>query len=94
MNKWQVICPVATLLVAAIVFGSIHLRGQRRGLVAAATHQIDAHSGHIATLLTTMRSSNATDVADAAFQELQSRPYATSLISRSMIKVVSADDES
>jgi hypothetical protein len=98
MNKWQVICPVVVIVIAAaaavVVFGTITAAGDRREIVSAVTHQIDAHSTNIGELLTTMRSSNATMAADAAFQELQSHPYSTSLISREMIKVVRAGDGS
>jgi hypothetical protein len=91
MNKWQIICPVAAMLVVLIVFGSIHMRGERRYLVSAVTQQIDGHAPQIGELLAGMRGSNATVVEDAAFQELQAIP-STSLISRSMIRVTPAGD--
>lgn len=47
MNKWQIICPVVAMLVVGIVFGSIHMRGDRRALVLAVTQQIDAHASQI-----------------------------------------------
>ena len=79
MNKWQIICPVVALLLTALVFGSIHMRGERRCLVSAVTRQIDGHAPRIGELLTAMRGSNVTVVADAAFHELQAMPF-TSLI--------------
>ncbi len=91
MNKWQIICPVAVILVAGIVAGSLHMRGQQRALVSAVTHQLDGHATQIGVLLAQMRGSNATLVEDAAFQELQAIP-STSLISRSMIRVARASD--
>jgi hypothetical protein len=91
MNKWQIICPVVALLLTALVFGSIHMRGERRYLISAVTQQIDGHAPQIGGLLTAMRGSNVTVVEDAAFQELQAIP-STSLISRSMIRVAPAGD--
>src|SRR5688572_10689641 len=91
MNKWQIICPVAAILLAVIVFGSIHTRGQRRALVSAVTQQVDGHAVKIGELLAAMRGSNVTVVEDAAFQELQGIP-STSLISRSMIRVAPAGE--
>jgi len=91
MNKWQIICPVAAILLAVIVAGSIHMRGQRRALVSAVTQQLDGHTAQILVLLAQMRASNATVVEDAAFQELQAIP-STSLISRAMIRVAPAGD--
>ena len=91
MNKWQIICPVVAMLVVVIVFGSIHMRGERRYLVSAVTRQLDAHTAQIGELLAAMRVSNATVVADAAFHELQAIP-STSLISRSMLRVAPAGD--
>jgi len=89
MNKWQIICPVAAILLVGVVFGSIHIRGERRYLVSAVTHQIDGHAKQVRELLTAMRGSNANVVEDAAFHELQAIP-STSLISRSMIRVAPA----
>jgi len=86
MNKWQIICPVAAILLAGLFFGSIHMRGERRYLVSAVTQQLDGHAAQIGGLLAAMRGSNATVVEDAAFHELQAIP-STSLISRSMIRV-------
>jgi len=91
MNKWQIICPVVALVLAAIVFGTIHERGERRVLVSAVTRQVDGHASKIGELLITMRGSNVTVVEDAAFQELQAAP-STSLISRPMIRVAPAAD--
>jgi len=91
MNKWQIICPVAAILLAVIAAGSIHMRGQRRALVSAVSQQLDGHSAQIGGLLAQMGGSNATVVEDAAFLELQAIP-STSLISRSMIRVVPAGD--
>ena len=91
MNKWQIICPVAALLVAVSIFGSIHVRGERRALVSAVAQQVDGHAGQIGELLAAMRGTNSTVVEDAAFQELQAIP-STSLISRSMIRVAAAGD--
>ena len=91
MNKWQIICPAIALVLAAIVFGTIHERGERRVLVSAVTRQVDGHASKIGELLVTMRGSNVTVVEDAAFQELQAVP-STSLISRSMIRVTPAAD--
>jgi hypothetical protein len=91
MNKWQIICPAVAMLAAAIVFGSVHMRGERRALVSAVTQHLDAHALQIGELLAAMRGSNATVVEDAAFQELQAIP-STSLISRSMIRVAAAGD--
>src|SRR5438128_845717 len=86
MNKWQLICPVVAMLVAVIVFGSTHSRGERRALISAVTQQLDGHAPHIGELLASMRGSNVTFIEDAAYQELQTIP-STSLISRSMIRV-------
>jgi len=91
MNKWQIICPVAPLLVAMIIFGSIHEQGERRVLVSAVARQVDGHAGDIGELLAAMRGTNSTVVEDATFQELQAMP-STSLISRSMIRVATAGD--
>lgn len=91
MNKWQIICPVVALLLVGIVFGSIHMRGQRRALVSAVNQQVVGHESKIGELLTAMRGSNVIAVEDAAFQELQAEP-STSLISRSMIRVAPAAD--
>jgi hypothetical protein len=91
MNKWQIICPVVAMLVVVIIFGSIHMRGERRALVSAVAQQLDGHAAQIGKLLAAMRGSNATVVEDAAFQELQAIP-STSLISRSMIRVAAAGD--
>ena len=91
MNKWQIICPVVAMLLAVIILGSIHLRGERRALVLAVTHQLDGHTTQIGELLATMRGSNITLIEDAAYQELQATP-STSLISRTMIRVAPAAD--
>jgi len=91
MNKWQIICPVAAILLVGLVLGSIHMRGERRYLVSAVSQQIDGHATQIGELLATMRGSNATAVEDAAFRELQAIP-STSLISRSMIRVTPTGD--
>ena len=91
MNKWQIICPVVAMLLAVLVFGSIHMRGERRILVSAVTQQLDGHAPQIGELLTAMRGSNAVVVADAAFKEMQTIP-STSLISRSMVRVAPAGD--
>ena len=91
MNKWQIICPVAAILLAGLVFGSIHMRGERRYLVSAVTQQLDGHAAQIGELLAAMRGSNATVVEDAAFHELQATP-STSLISRSMIRVAAVGE--
>ena len=91
MNKWQIICPLAAILVAVMVGGSLHMRGQQRALVSAVTHQVHGHAAQIGILLTHMRGSNAALVEDAAFQELQAIP-STSLISRSMIRVAPGSD--
>ena len=91
MNKWQIICPVVALLLAAIVLGSIHSRSQRRYLVSAVTRQLDGHSPQIGQLLAAMRGSNVTIIEDAAYHELQAAP-STSLISRSMIRVAPTGD--
>ncbi len=40
MNKWQIICPVAALLVAGIVFGTIAVKGQHRGFISVASRSI------------------------------------------------------
>jgi hypothetical protein len=96
MNKWQIrqiICPPIAALVVAIVFGSIHLRGERRYLEAAVTRQIDSHSTQIVSLLSNMPRTNVTLVEDAVFQELQRAP-STSLITRPMIRVATAGDGS
>ena len=91
MNKWQIICPVVALLVVGIVLASRHAGGHRQTLVSAVTQQVDGHARQIAALLTTMRGSNVTVIADAAYQELQAIP-STSLISRSMVTVASTGD--
>jgi len=91
MNKWQIICPVVAVLLVGIVFGSIHLRGQRRALASAVTQQVNGHESKIGELLTAMRGSNVIAVEDAAFQELQTGP-STSLISRSIIRVTPSGD--
>lgn len=82
---------LALLLGVVFLFAHQHGAGHRRLLVSAVTHQLDAHAGQIATLLTTMSSSNVTVVEDAAFQELQTRD-STSLILRSMIRVAPVAD--
>jgi len=87
-----VIClAVAALLGVGFFFAHQHFAAERRGLVSTVTHQLDGHSAQIATLLTTMCSSNVATVEEAAFQELQAIP-STSLISRSMIRVAPAGD--
>jgi len=91
MNKWQIICPVVAVLLAAIVLGSVHSQSQRRVLVSAVTHQLDGHAPQIGDILATMRGSNVTVIEDAAYQELQVIP-STSLISRSMIRVAPTAD--
>ena len=91
MNRWQIICPVLAMLVVAVVFGGIHMRGDRRTLVSAVTQQVDGHALRIGGLLATMRGSNVTLIEDAAYQELLAIP-STSLISRSMIKVALTAD--
>jgi len=93
MNKWQIICPVVGLLLAGLVLGSIHMRGERRILVAAVTQQLDSHSAGIAALLTAMTTNDTSSVEAAVFLELQ-HGYATSLISRSDIHVARASDGS
>src|SRR4051812_24955130 len=40
MNKWQIICPVAAMLIAALVFGIIAVRGQHRGFISVASRSI------------------------------------------------------
>ena len=82
---------VAPLLGVGFFFAHQHGAAQRQGLVSAVTQQLDGHSAQIATLLTTMRGSNAITLEAAAFQELQKMP-ATSLISRSMIRVAPTRD--
>ena len=79
------------MLMVAIIFGSIHSRGERRALVAAVTQQLDRHTPQIEELLANMRGSDVTLIEDAAFHELQAVP-STSLISRSMIKVAPTAD--
>jgi hypothetical protein len=91
MNKWQIICPLVALVLVAAVFGTIHMRGERRVLVSAVTQQVDGHTAKIGELLAAMRGGNVTVVEDAAFQELQTIP-STSLISRSMIRVAPVAD--
>jgi hypothetical protein len=93
VNKWQIICPVVALLLGVIVLGSIHLRGERRALVSAVSHQLDGHLPQIAALLTTIRGSNVTVIEGAAYQELKATP-STSLISRSMVRVAPTADGS
>ena len=91
MNKWQIICPVVALVLAAMVFWNMHMRVERRALVSAVTEHLNAHVSQISQLLEAMHGSNSTVVEDAVFQELQSTP-SSSLISRSMIKVAPAMD--
>lgn len=91
VNKWQIICPLVAWLLLASVFGIIQLRGERSALARAVAQQVDGHALHIEELLATMRGSNVTVVADAAFQELKAIP-SSSLISRSMVRVVAAGD--
>ena len=64
MNKWQIICPVVAVLLAAIVLGSVHSQSQRRVLVSAVTHQLDGHAPQIGDILATMRGSNVTVIED------------------------------
>ena len=40
MNKWQIICPVAALLVGGMVAGFVAVRGQHRGVIVAASSSI------------------------------------------------------
>jgi hypothetical protein len=40
MNKWQIICPVAALLVAGMVAGIIVVRDQHRGVIIAASRSL------------------------------------------------------
>jgi hypothetical protein len=40
MNKWQIICPVAALLVVGMVMAVVATRGQRRGIIIAASSSI------------------------------------------------------
>src|SRR5437762_8471436 len=91
MNKCQIICPAAAMLVAGIVLASTYAGGHRRALASAVTQQVEGHSPQIAALLTTMRGSNVAVIEDAAYQELQTAP-STSLISRSMVAVAPAGD--
>jgi hypothetical protein len=42
MNKWQIICPVAALLVAAVVMGVVARRGQHRDIVQMASRSLGA----------------------------------------------------
>jgi hypothetical protein len=93
MSKWQIICPLVALMLAAVIFGNIHSRSHRRALVSAVTEQLDSHATQIGDILTTMRGSNVTLIEDAAYRELQSTP-STSLISRSMIRVAPAEEGS
>jgi hypothetical protein len=51
MNKWQIICPLVASLLAAIVVGSIHLRGEHRALVSAVNHQVDGHSPQMVSIV-------------------------------------------
>jgi hypothetical protein len=79
------------MFLAATVFGILHLRGERRGMVGAITHQIDGHAPKIAEILGNLRGSNVTFVETAVFQELQTIP-STSLIARTMVKVAPSND--
>ncbi len=40
MNKWQIICPVAAMLLFGLAFGSVALKGQHRGYIQVATRSI------------------------------------------------------
>jgi hypothetical protein len=40
MNKWQIICPVAALLVFGMVMAVVATRGQHRGIIIAASSSI------------------------------------------------------
>lgn len=91
MNKWQIIYPLVAMLVAVIIVGSIHLRGERRAMVSAIIKQLDGHAPRIGELLATMHGSNVTIIEDLAYRELKAIP-STSLISRSMIRVVPTAD--
>ncbi len=39
MNKWQIICPVAALLVAGVVVGVIAMRSQHHGVIYVASRR-------------------------------------------------------
>jgi hypothetical protein len=68
-----------------------HAAIQRQTLNVALTHQIDGHSAHIASLLASMRATQFSNIEDAIYQELRTKP-STSLISRTMVKVGTASD--
>jgi hypothetical protein len=86
-QETQVLCIISVAILGGfIVLGYQQAATHRRGLVSAVARQVDGHSEQITELLTTMRGSNVTEIADAAFQELQAMP-STSLITRSMVKV-------
>ena len=40
MNKWQIICPVAALIVAGMVVAVVAVKAQRRGIIIAASSSI------------------------------------------------------
>ena len=56
MNKWQIICPVVTFLIAGIVFGVIFSANQHRSFISVASHTIgrdlitSTNSSHLDTL--------------------------------------------
>ena len=93
MNKWQIICPV-TLMVVVVLFMAHHQAvSESRALAHAVTHQLDSHAAGIATLLSAMKTNDASSIEDAAFAELQ-HGDSTSLITRPDIHVTRTSDGS
>jgi hypothetical protein len=86
MNKWQIICPVALLVLVALFMVHQQSVTDGRVLAHAVTHQLDSHAAGITTLLAAMKTNDTSSVEDAAFAELQ-RGDSTSLITRSDIHV-------
>src|SRR5687767_8743803 len=40
MNKWQIICPLVAMAIAAVVFATIFGRRQHRSFIVVASHSI------------------------------------------------------
>jgi len=56
MNKWQIICPVAAMLVGVMAMAVVATRTQHRGVIIAASSSIghdlitDTNSAHLVRL--------------------------------------------
>ena len=86
MNRWQLICPLALLVLVIAFVAHRHAQLHNRALMQAVTDQLDGHAPALGALLVAMGTNDTVAIEDAAYAELQRVP-STSLIARADIRV-------